>query len=286
MSKIVPIIRLIRIHNCLLAAVGVWMGWYLAGDAIFTTRIYLSSIAAALVCGAGNAINDFIDIKTDLINHPTRPLPAGEIPAYSAILIGIIFNLTAVILAILVNWRVFGIVIFAIVLLFIYNTVLKRLPLLGNISVSLLGGLTFITGALVFNDNRLFYLPGPMVPAVFAFLFHFGRELVKDLQDFDGDSESHFRTLPTVIPRWLVHMIISILFIALIILTAFPIVHNWYGPIFNYIVIFLVDLPLLALILYLFISDRSRRYKVTSELLKALMLVGLIAFYLGKNGRL
>jgi geranylgeranylglycerol-phosphate geranylgeranyltransferase len=285
-SKIVPILKLIRIHNCLLAGVGVWMGWYLAGDAIFTTRIYLSSIAAALVCGAGNAVNDFLDINIDLINHPSRPLPAGELPSYSAVLIGIVFNLAAIILAFFVNWRVFLVVIFAVLLLFLYNTILKRLPLWGNISVSLLGGLTFITGALVFNDNRLFYLPGPAVPAVFAFLFHFGRELVKDLEDFHGDNQADFRTLPTIIPRWSVHLIISILFIALIILTAFPVFYNWYGLIFNYIVVFLVDLPLLILILYLFISGRPGRYKVTSELLKVLMLVGLIAFYLGKNGRL
>lgn len=286
MSKFVPILRLIRIHNCILAGVGVWMGWYLAGDAVFTTRIYLSSIAAALVCGAGNAINDFLDIKIDLVNHPSRPLPAGELPSYAAILIGVVFNAAAIILAILVNWKVLLVVIFAIILLFFYNIALKRLPLLGNISVSLLGGLTFITGALVFDDNRLFYLPGPVVPAVFAFLFHFGRELVKDLEDFHGDNQAEFRTLPTIIPRWSVHLIISILFIALIILTALPIFWNWYGRVFDYIVVFLVDLPLLGLIIYLFASVRPGRYKVTSELLKALMLAGLIAFYLGKNGRL
>jgi len=284
MPGIVPLLKLIRIHNCILAGVGVWMGWYLAGDAIFTTRIYLSSIAAALVCGAGNAVNDFIDIKIDLVNHPSRPLPAGEIPSYVAILIGIVFNSVAVIMALFVNWKVLTVVIFAIVLLFLYNTILKRLPLWGNISVSLLGGLTFITGALVFDDNRLFILPGPAVPAVFAFLFHFGRELVKDIEDFQGDNQAKYRTLPSIIPRWSIHLIISFLFLALIALTAFPIIYHWYNPAFNYIVIFLVDLPLLALIIYLFVNGRPGRYKVTSNLLKVLMLVGLIAFYLGKNG--
>ncbi len=281
---IIPILRLIRIHNCLIAGVGVWMGWYLAGDVYYEINIYLAALAAAFVCGAGNAFNDLVDIETDRINHPTRPLPNMELPPYIAVLLAIVLNITAIILAAVVNWKVLIVVIFAETLLLAYNVTLKKLPLWGNISVSLLGALTFISGSLIRENPDLLSLPGPMVPAVFAFLFHFGRELVKDVQDQKWDSAASFRTLPSIIHRWLVHIIIGFLFFGVILLTLIPISNNWYASHFNDIVIYLVDLPLALLTIYLFAGKRPERYKVTSNILKVLMLAGLIAFYLGKNG--
>lgn len=281
--RIISIFKLIRIHNAILAGVGIWMGWYLAGPGMDETKIYLASIAGALVCGAGNAVNDFFDIDSDRINHPLRPLPAGEIPPYIAILVGIIYNAAAVVLALLVNVKVTGVVLFAILLLFIYNIKLKRIPFWGNFAVALLGGLTFMTGALVLENFPLWRLPGPLVPAVFAFLFHFGRELVKDVEDFHGDNQAEFRTLASLIPRWSVHLIIALLFTALIALTIIPMVNHWYLKSFNYIVIFFVDLPLLGLIVYLFADGKHSRYKIASNILKVLMLAGLIAFFAGKD---
>ena len=68
--------RLIRVHNALMAGVGVWLGGFLAGMEGGEWRLILASISATLVCGAGNAFNDFKDIEVDRINHPRRPLPA------------------------------------------------------------------------------------------------------------------------------------------------------------------------------------------------------------------
>ena len=176
MQIIYSLLRLIRVHNCLLAGVGVWMGWYLTGLNTGKTDALLASLAAALVCGAGNAFNDYIDIEIDRINHPARPLPKGDIPAYLAVLTMLIFNVIALVLGIMVNAAVFLVVAVAVVLLLVYNLNLKKQPLSGNITVSLLGGATFIVGGLTVNMSYVGVLPGPLVPAVFAFIFNICRE--------------------------------------------------------------------------------------------------------------
>ena len=60
-----------------MAGVGVWLGGYLSGLEGGEIRLLLASIAAALVCGAGNALNDYLDIEVDRVNHPGRVLPSG-----------------------------------------------------------------------------------------------------------------------------------------------------------------------------------------------------------------
>jgi len=122
------------------------MGWYLTSYSENHTQILLASIAAALVCGAGNTLNDFLDIEADKLNHPNRPLPRGALPPYIAVLATAILNLTALIIGFKINFPVLGIIIFAIILLILYNFRLKKIPLVGNLSVSILGGATFIVG--------------------------------------------------------------------------------------------------------------------------------------------
>ncbi|MCP4706030.1 MAG: UbiA family prenyltransferase, partial [candidate division Zixibacteria bacterium] len=131
-----------------MAGVGVWIGWYLTSFTDNHTIVILASIASALVCGAGNSLNDYLDIEADKLNHPERPLPKGDLPPYIAILTMIIFNAVAIILGFMINFPVLVIIITAILLLFLYNFKLKKMPLVGNLIVSILGGALFLVGGL------------------------------------------------------------------------------------------------------------------------------------------
>ncbi len=286
MRRLFHLLKLIRLHNCLLAGIGVWLGGYLTAAYIHNYHLTLAALAAALVCGAGNAVNDFLDIEADKINHPSRPLPRGDLPLYLAILIAATFNIAALVLAALVNGAVLGVVFFAIILLLAYNFSLKKMPLWGNLAVSLLGGLTFLTGALVYGYAEISALPGPLVPAIFAFLFHFGRELIKDIQDSRGDIRVNLRTLPIIAKRRNIIALVTLVYLLLICLTFIPMWSRWYNMKFNLIVIFLVDWPLLGSVFYLLLSSRAGRFRVVSSILKVLMLLGIIAFFLGKKAPL
>ncbi len=258
------------------------MGWYLTSDSPYHLKIILGSIAGALVCGAGNALNDYLDIEADRINHPNRPLPKGELPPYLAILTTIIFNIIAIIIGFLINWSVLLIIICAIALLVLYNFRLKKMPLVGNMAVSALGGATFMVGGLT-ETGSPGPLPGAVVPAIFAFLFHLGREFIKDLADLEGDIKADYKTLATVLPIEKMMNLIVTVFATLILLTLIPIYFEWYRPAFTYIVCYIVNIPMVLIIYFLHKSRNEDRFGLAGNLMKGLMLLGLLAFYMGKK---
>ena len=265
-----------------MAAIGVWVGWYLAGSG-GGRQVYLTSLAVALVCGAGNALNDFLDIENDRINHPHRPLPQGELNPASALIVFVLFNLTAIVLGLKVDAAVTVTIIAGILLLIIYNLLLKRLLFWGNIAVSILGGSTFLVGGLSVSSASLTMIPGPIVPAAFAFLFHLGRELLKDIADLKGDRLNGYRTLPSILSPQKAQALAALIFGLLILVSLIPILQGWYRPAYNIITISLVDIPLIILLAAVFIIKDIDRLKVINSLLKFLMIFGLLAFILGKR---
>jgi geranylgeranylglycerol-phosphate geranylgeranyltransferase len=265
-----------------MAGIGVWIGGYLSGATGGNIDIYLASLAAALVCGAGNALNDYIDREADRTNHPTRPLPAGKLPAHTALLTAALFNALAIVAAGFVNAWVLGIVLASAVLLVTYNLRLKGVPVLGNILVSALGGGTFMAGGLA-SGGAVFALPGPAVPAIFAFLFHLGRELLKDVADCDGDKQAGLRTLPRIISVRSVMALVSIIYVILIALTIVPIYLRWFSAFYGFVAVCAVDIPLVVVIGYMWLTKSADRHRRAGRALKLLMLFGLLAFVGGKS---
>jgi geranylgeranylglycerol-phosphate geranylgeranyltransferase len=266
-----------------MAAIGVWVGGYLSGNSGYEMAVFLGSLAAAFVCGAGNSMNDFIDIENDRINHRRRPLVTGDLPLYSAIVTSGILVVASVVISVFVNLYVFIIVAFSLILLAAYNFSFKKLPLWGNLSISLLGGLTFIVGGFAAEYNEILTPPGPVVPAVFAVLFHLGREFVKDRADIEGDKKTGFRTIAMVLGEKGLLTVTSFVYLILISVTIVPIFQNWYTWYYAIIAIILVNLPLLFILFYLWFSKSEFKYKKAGSWLKILMILGLAAFIAGKN---
>jgi len=265
-----------------MAGAGVWLGCYLSDGSVAAIEIYMASLVAALVCAGGNAMNDVVDLESDMVNHPKRPLPNDELPLYFAILTAGVLNSFALTIAFFLNWAVLAIIILSMVFLFAYNFKLKSLPLAGNLVISFLAGATFIVGGLISDGRSGLLWPGPFVPAIFAFLFHLGREIIKDVADYDGDIKAGHKTFPTMVSLSAVMLTVSVIYAALVILTLLPVCFHWYSPWYVYLAILLVDMPLSILIIYLWRSDKPVRFMQAGRILKLLMLFGLVAFFLGK----
>jgi len=261
-----------------MAGAAVWIGGYLSGLPSNEIKIYLTSLAVALFCGSGNAFNDFMDVESDRISHPARPLPSGRLKLYSAVLTTITLSLFSLIAAAFVSPVIFVITALLHLLLFLYCVILKKIILVGNLTVALAGAMPFIIGGLVAGSEALAVLPGVRIAALFAFVFHFGRELVKDMADLEGDQKAGLKTLPGVISSdnfmWLVSTIMALL----IGLTLIPLFFDWYRLFYGVVVVFLVDIPLIFLIVYLWLSGAGNRFKIAGSIFKLLMLFGLIAF--------
>ena len=189
-----PYLALTRPGNVVLTAVAVVAGSYIAaGDNIFDfqVEIMIASLAAMMLVGGGNALNDYNDRESDKENHPNRPIPAGLISAdetlvYSRILLsaGLLIVLFG-----LANKLPFIIALIGTTTLISYENKLKALGLSGNIAVGFMSGAVFLYAGMVVND------PGPTLWMFgLAFLATVAREIVKDIQDLEGDTDRF--TLP------------------------------------------------------------------------------------------
>lgn len=271
-------LKLIRPLNCLITFLTVIVASFIASENSLTFSIVLlGAIVASLIAAAGNVINDYFDIETDRIAHPDRPLVTGKIEKHKALRFYILINFTAVLISYFISTLILGIVLFSFLLLFLYSLTLKRIILLGNVTIAFLTGLVFLYGGVLVGN-----IYAAVIPSVFAFLINFIREIVKDIQDINGDLNAGVITFPAKYGIDKTKTIILILSVILIIITFHPFVYSYY-KIEYFLVIMIIVNPVIVYFLKSIYKDHSaQNLKRMSTVLKLNMLFGLISIYLGK----
>ncbi len=259
------------------------MGQYLSASSIAMPLNHFAMGAAFFVCGFGNIVNDIVDIKPDNINHPTRALPSGIITIGAAKALAGLFLIVSCILSMFLNWQSIIIVDLALILLTVYNLKLKHTPYCGNLIVALLGGLTFILGGLTIGSKGLLELPGAIIPAVFAFLMHLGREILKDIQDCEGDKSVGSKTAPVRSGRITPLLISYAIFVIMAILSWSAYSRGWYGTSFLYISASFIYVPLALQFIWLGLRPEPRKCAIVATLIKIEMLPGIAALVIGKS---
>tara|TARA_B100001971_G_scaffold131970_1_gene121828 strand:+ start:43 stop:876 length:834 start_codon:yes stop_codon:yes gene_type:complete len=192
-----PYLALTRPGNMILTAIAVIAGSFIAaGPEImdFQIEVAICCVCSMILVGGGNALNDYNDRKTDKENHPERPIPSGSISAdtasiYAQALLG---SGLLILLFALENKMPFVIALIGILLLTAYENGLKAAGISGNITVGLMSGAVFLFAGMAVND------PGPTLWMFgLAVLATITREIIKDIQDLEGDRDR--RTLPASI---------------------------------------------------------------------------------------
>ena len=192
-----PYLALTRPGNMILTAIAVIAGSFIAaGPEImdFQIEVAICCVCSMILVGGGNALNDYNDRETDKENHPERPIPSGSISAdtasiYAQALLGL--GLLILLFA-LENKMPFVIALIGILLLIAYENGLKAAGISGNITVGLMSGAVFLFAGMAVND------PGPTLWMFgLAVLATITREIIKDIQDLEGDRDR--RTLPASI---------------------------------------------------------------------------------------
>jgi 4-hydroxybenzoate polyprenyltransferase len=234
-------------------------------------RLFLLSSSTILIAAAGYIINDYYDIKIDLINKPDRVVIGKNIPRRYAILFHTVLSVSGVGLGFLVGWRIAVINFLSAFVLWGYSNSLKRQPFIGNFTVALLTGLS------VEMINVLYYVNEPLVTiyAVFAFFMTLIREIIKDIEDLKGDNTFGCKTLPII---WGVRKTKVLIYGLLITFCSSVIVFNrfYVGLPMYYLLVFLF-LPLGWLWVTLVRSDTIRDFHRLSIFCKMIMLLGILS---------
>ena len=278
LSEIDATLDLIRPPNLIITALTVWVGGVLVGggEYLLDSTLFMAAFAAALVAAGGNAVNDAYDEDIDLINRPQRPIPSGRLDYVKAFKLGGGLLILGVGFSFYLMPSLGMIALTVAALLWMYSLWLKRTVLLGNFAIAFCGGMAFIYGAAAVENPS-----GGMYPALFAFLVHLGREIIKDVEDVAGDRLCGAMTLPVVMGNRSALKGAVIVLIALIIATFIPYWTGKYSLNYLKLVVILVDLPLLLIILFLRKGLESRGLRWVSQALKLIMVGGLAALYVG-----
>ena len=192
-----PYLALTRPENMILTAIAVIAGSFIAaGPEImdFQIEIAICCVCSMMLVGGGNALNDYNDRETDKENHPERPIPSGSISADTASVCAqaLLGSGLLILLFALENKMPFVIALIGIMLLIAYENGLKAAGISGNITVGLMSGAIFLFAGMAVND------PGPTLWMFgLAVLATITREIIKDIQDLEGDRDR--RTLPASI---------------------------------------------------------------------------------------
>ena len=263
-------LELFRLENGIIGIVGVAVTAFIAvGTSIvdYWQYIIFGCITVILFIAGGNGLNDYIDRDIDKVSHPERPLPSGRMEPKSALYISIACLVLSFVSSFVQNVQCIIIVGIAIILMVLYETMLKQRGFIGNITIAILTGMVFLLGgSIVFHMENCFEVAG------MAALVTVGREITKDIEDMEGDEGR--RTLPMMIGKKNAGIIAAIFYIAGPILSVLPIIDHSMGPL--YPVVFVADAMFIYAAFILF-NDPHRSQKTA----KLAMMVALVAFILG-----
>ena len=279
MKTLFAYLELARPLNGIIAFISAWIGGMFANpgsiENLGDSRLWLVSLAAFVMLSAGNAINDYCDYNIDQINRPQRPLPSGRIRRGNALIFAIILVAIGIWLGTLINRNATAIALLVFLALASYARWLKRTPFVGNLVVSGLTALTFISGGVAIDS-----IQGTLIPAIFAFLFTTAREIIKDLEDTEGDLKNSVKTLAILNPQLAVQTAIGFM-VLVILFSPAPYLFAGYTGYYLFAVVLGVDCVLIGCVIRL-LRDASREScAAIQRWMKWDIFVGLGAIYLG-----
>ncbi len=271
------LVSLARPGNCVMSAVGVAVGGLVAVGSgawgAYAVPLAYAAVAAALSTAGGNALNDLFDRETDKVNHPDRPLVSGAVTEAEARNFVVSAFVVAAALGFLASPLCLVIVLVNAVLMYVYESGLKRKGAPGNVVIAyLVGSLFLFAGFAVFRSD-----PRPLVAtgvlALLAFLTTVGREITKDIEDMAGDVDR--KTLPQRIGAAPAGRVAAAALIAGVALSAVP----WFAGVLSSAYALVV---ILADGMFIYAALHSAANPAQSQrVTKYAMVVALIAFLAG-----
>jgi 4-hydroxybenzoate polyprenyltransferase len=249
-------------------------------------------IATVCVAAGGYVINNIMDQETDEIAKPHNRVVGfsiSETVAYNWYIgltivgVGIGFYLSNVIY----KPTFASMFILVATILYMYATSFKQIPVLGNVVVALLLSTSIIIIGLfdilpaIDADNRFRMKEAfsiLMDYAIFAFIINLIREIVKDLEDMDGDYQSGINTLPITIGIPKTKIIVGILTVISIGMLAYYINSNLFelDYVIYYTMVFIIG-PLIYFGVKLMNAETKKQLHHLSLVLKIILFFGILS---------
>lgn len=243
-------------------------------DVVFNLDLYFIVLATICVIASGYIINNFYDSKKDLINKPIKSKIDSIVSQRIKLKIYFLLNFIGFIFGFLVSWRAalfFAIYIF---LIWLYSHKLKKYPLTGLFSASILSILPFFAIFIYYkNFSDIIF-----THAAFLFFVLMIRELVKDLENIKGDIVQNYQTIPVKYGEHFTKLLITLL----VLLTMNPIYFLWEYPevgMMKYYFYF-VGIAFVFFLVFLWKANTRKDYLILHNVIKLIIVIGVLSLML------
>ncbi len=266
----------------------------------------LLAASTVLIAAGGYVINDYFDTKIDEINRPTKVIVGKSVTRQQAATgfqlllgLGVACGLT---IAILLRDTTIGLIYIVLSgLLWFYSSSYKRQLIIGNLMIAICGFMTcFLMGYVVNRQLIITYQPyiyaTPIITDIYAwtagfglfsFLFTLLREIIKDIDDIEGDREMECHTIPIVWGINVTKIVLMALSIGILLLTgyfALQLLPFATDTITLKYYLFGIAIPMLILLGWIGMAKKRSQWQQISQFVKFIMLIGcsyaLIVYYL------
>jgi len=277
------------------------------GTNVHGVYFVLLTLASIFIAAAGNIINDYFDLNIDQINKPQKVIVDKVINRRSAILWHLLLSLVGIAFGFYIDWctsvRFLGLANMAsVILLFLYSASLKKKFLIGNVLIALLTAWVILVITYCETNHLLdVFRKGSSLEADklsrltflyagFAFIISLIREVIKDMEDIEGDRRYGCKTMPIVwglnASKVFVAVWLTVLIVALVIVQFYVLQFGWWFWLSaGYCLLFII-VPLIWIFRKLLVAKSPADFHQISSLVKTVMLTGILSmlffkFYAG-----
>ena len=289
MKKLKAFWDLMRLEHGVMIAIAIIIGALIADKnfPIFE-KFILTFFMALFLEGSTFALNDYYDLDIDKKNKRyDRPLVRGDLSPKTALYLFMIFFPLGIILSYLINLTCFIIALITAIFALIYDAYLKKVKLLGNFFIAYVMAIPFVFGGASILKENTFTInihPAIFVVALIAFLSGTGREIMKDVMDFEGDKTQGVKSFPKYIGIRKSNFLSAFFYIIAVAISFFPFFLNnfiYYFQNYYYLgVVLITDLMFLYMSAQL-IFNKNANVKFYRKFTLLAMFIGLIAFLVG-----
>jgi 4-hydroxybenzoate polyprenyltransferase len=236
--------------------------------------ISLLSLSTILIAASGYIINDYYDQEIDAINKPQKVIIGKKITVKTALICYFVFNGVAVFVGFWLSFLIGIIELTTILSLFLYAYKFKKLAFIGNFLVAILSALSLVLVGIYFhywNETLTQFV-------IFAFFISLIREIIKDIEDVEGDKKMNCKTLLIVLGERKTKNILTfiiILFVLAMFFVLFIAKQTQTWAFWHFALLVIVG-QTFFLLYRIHIAKTKKDYSFLSSFCKIIMLCGIL----------
>jgi len=242
-------------------------------------KLFLLCLSTSFIASAGYMINDYSDVGIDVVNKPDKLIVDRYIPRRYVFVMHLVFNFIGILIAAFINYKFAVLNLFIAFILWQYSVRFKYYFFLGNICVAGLMATSLLVVDFATNNTLFIWL---VFYAVFAFLTGLIREIIKDIEDMEGDARFGAKTLPNSlgVPKTkIIIYYLMLLTLSLLILSCTYLFYKSYLVLPIYLII-TTALPLSIFFQRTIFADTKKDFSRLSSFIKLIMLAGVVSMAL------